>query len=576
MNTDIPTPNAKLAGDNSGRMKISASSLPSRGNAAGIDRRGFLTQVGKVATGAALGAVAPGLISPRSSRAQDLATGGAPNILFIMVDQWRSPVWFPDQATLTQLLPNTSALFSQSVNFTNYFTAATACSPARGTLVTGLYAPQTAILLTQHNDETPNLNPGFPTFGTLLQQQGYETFWYGKWHLSNYLVADSPTLTEYGFAGGTFPSPNGSVGQGLEEDPNIAQQFTQWLAAQSGTAPWCTTVSFINPHDVCQYYKGTDTVPGENDPQKIISRMPGNFETPVQLSRKPKLQLAFLNKIEAEYGKLPHGGAGYKRPWLALLDTYVYCQQLVDQQIGTVLGALAASSYANNTMVIFTADHGEYGGSHGLHDKAGALYEESIHVPFYVKNIGNVGAGSTRTQLCSSVDVIGLLLSLATGGEGWREQYPYLSSRAAMGQILLNPGTPGRNYVLHTTDENWAPEEKTKSTYDADIPLHAIGYRTPAAKLGLYSFWDKDTINIAPKGYELEFYDYSTPEGALEVKSTPASSSAKDYHDSLINQVIPNELRQPLPSAMQSYQQEAVAAYVAYLQGLKKDSATAP
>jgi arylsulfatase A-like enzyme len=254
-----------------------------------IDRRGFLAQVGKMAGGAALGTVAPQLLKSQSASGQ---TGGSPpNILIILVDQWRSPIWFPNPEILAPLLPATSALFTQSVNFTNYFPAATACSPSRGTLVTGLYAPQTAILVTQHNDEAPNLNPGFPTFGTLLQQQGYQTFWYGKWHLSNYVASDPPTLEQYGFGGGTFPSPNGGVGQGLRVDPSITQQFLQWLDTQSGSTPWCTTVSFINPHDVTQYYTGTNTVPGEKNPAKIFTQMPGNFQTPEQLATKPKLQL---------------------------------------------------------------------------------------------------------------------------------------------------------------------------------------------------------------------------------------------------------------------------------------------
>src|SRR5260370_30371626 len=150
-----------------------------------INRRGFLAQVGKVAGGVALGSVAPRLLSSQAVGAQVATSSSPPNILIILVDQWRSPIWFPDPTTLATLLPSTSAFFSESVNFTNYFPAATACTPSRATLVTGLYAPQTAMLVTQHNDKGPNLNPRFPTFGTLLQQQGYQAFWYGKWHLSN-------------------------------------------------------------------------------------------------------------------------------------------------------------------------------------------------------------------------------------------------------------------------------------------------------------------------------------------------------------------------------------------------------
>jgi arylsulfatase A-like enzyme len=531
-----------------------------------IDRRGFLAQVGKMAGGAALSTVAPQLLKSQSVRSE---TGGSPpNILIILVDQWRSPIWFPNASILAPLLPATTAFFTQSVNFTNYFPAATACSPSRGTFVTGLYAPQTAILVTQHNDEAPNLNAGFPTFGTLLKQQGYQTFWYGKWHLSNYVASDPPTLEQYGFGGGTFPSPNGDVGQGRRVDPSITQQFLQWLDAQSGSTPWCTTVSFINPHDVTQYYTGTNTVPGEKHPAKMFTQMPGNFETPAQLATKPKLQLAYLKRIAQEYGTLAHSGAGYEAPWLRLLDTYLYCQELVDQQIGSVLDALAASAYASNTIVIFTADHGEYGGSHGLHDKAGAVYEEAIRVPFYVRNLANAGAGSTRSQLCSSVDVIGLLLSLATGSEAWRNEYSYLANRAPMAQILQDASTGGRDYILHTTDEPYAPETAPNHRYDADIPVHAIGYRTTAGKLGLYSFWRDGSINIAPKGYELEFYDYGTDEGVIEVESTPDSSLAKQYYENLTGEIIPNELRQPLPTSLQPFQQEAIQAYLTYIESL--------
>jgi arylsulfatase A-like enzyme len=535
-------------------------------NPDGIGRREFLAEVGKMAGAVGLSALAPQLV-----KGQSTSSSSPPNILIILVDQWRSPIWFPDPATLAGLLPNTSTLFSQSVNFTKYFTAATACSPSRSTFVTGLYAHQTGILITQHNDQAPNLNPGFPTFGTLLQEQGYKAFWFGKWHLSNYDLDsdDAPSLAQYGFGGGTFPSPNGGVGQGQQVDPSITQQFVEWLNAQSGTTPWCTTVSFINPHDITQYYTGTNTVPGENNPPSVISQMPGNFQTTKQIAAKPQLQLEFLKRIEKEYGSLPHSGPGYQAPWLRLLNTYLYCQQLVDKQIGSVLNALASSAYANNTIVIFTADHGEYGGSHGLHDKSGAVYEESIHVPFYVRNLGQTDAGSMRSQLCSSVDVIGLLLSLATGGEAWRSEYPYLANRALMAQILQDPSTAGRNYILHTTDEPFALETKSSDPYDANIPVHLIGYRTTAAKLGLYSFWNDGSIDIVTNGNELEFYDYSTAEGAIENKSTPGSNLAAQYYQTLTTEVIPNELRQPLPAALQPYQQQAIQVYLAYLQSLE-------
>ena len=84
------------------------------------------------------------------------------------------------------------------------------------------------------------LSPGFPTWGKLLREMDYETTWWGKWHLNQ--NANAP-LDQYGFSGGTYPSPNGGPGQGTEVDGGIVTQFQEWFADSWGVEPWCTTVS---------------------------------------------------------------------------------------------------------------------------------------------------------------------------------------------------------------------------------------------------------------------------------------------------------------------------------------------
>ena len=434
--------------------------------------------------------------------------------------------------------------------------------------MTGLYSHQTAVLNTQISDRVPNLNPGFPTWGTLLRLQHYETYWYGKWHLSNKDADsdDANSLEQYGFAGGTFPSPNGSPGQGLQDDPNILEQFKQWLAQQRAT-PWCTAISLINPHDIWCYPKGTQ--PFYPNPPQLFTGLPQNFETPQQLARKPQLQTVFRDTQMLKTGATPFSGPQFPEDFLNLLNTYLVCQQTVDAPIGDVLSTLADSPFSNNTIVIFTSDHGEYGGAHGLHDKSGAIYEETIHVPFYVRDLGNRGALSERPQLFSSVDFPGFLLTLATGSNNWRAQYPWLAGRAQFGEALWDPSVPGRPYILHTTDEPWASEVDTPP-YDGFVPQHVIGYRTVNAKLGLYSFWEEGTINIEPTRYQLEYYDYSTSGGRLETDSTPSSSVAMNAYNILVGQIIPSELRQPLPTNLQSVQQQAIQDYTNYITHLRE------
>jgi arylsulfatase A-like enzyme len=551
-----------------------------------MKRRTFLSATG--ITGAAL--LGSQLLDRSSTFAQAQSSGyKKPNILVIVVDQLRTPQWFPDPAKLDALLPAIAALRKSSVSFTRYYTAATACTPARGTLVTGLYSHQTLLFdtaldgagapsqLQSQLPTAPPLNPGFPTWGKLLRDQcGYKTWWFGKWHLSS-----GNSLEPYGFSGGTYPSPNGTAGQGLTVDPYIVsggnppqsiqatQQFIEWLNSENAKqGPWCTTVSLINPHDIAWYPRGTSQIPEESNPPSVFKDPIPNFETPVQLASKPKLQEAFRRATNLGFGIVP---PEFGDLWLKLLDSYLLFQQFVDTQIGKALQALDSSPYAKDTIVVFTSDHGEYGGSHGLRGKGGAVYEEGIRVPLYVKDPTNQwinSPGTERSQLCSSVDIVALLVTLALGDSQWRSQPPFqhLSTRLDVAQILRNPNASGRPYILSTTDEALA-------TIAGDVlvvgtaPSHVIGYRTENAKLGSYSFWRSGSIDIETQNMEAEVYDYSTREGQQELANVRNSQSNlyEQLNNRLFNDAIPNELRKPLPSELQPVQQQALKDYLAFI-----------
>src|SRR5205085_4814851 len=137
-------------------------------------------------------------------------------------------------------------------------------TPSRAALLTGLHTHQTGCMITGGS----TLDPGFPTWGTLLREHGYHTRWYGKWHLTHgdnrWTGADGPAhLERYGFSGGTFPSPDGAPGQGYRVDPRVARRFARWFARAGEQGPWCTTVSFVNPHDIAWWYAWTNRVAAE-------------------------------------------------------------------------------------------------------------------------------------------------------------------------------------------------------------------------------------------------------------------------------------------------------------------------
>ena len=261
-----------------------------------MDRRSFVKAAAAAAASAGSFTFGPGLFdggraSAQSIQADGSVPGARPNILVIKVDQLRFPKVFPPGISsaddfLKTYMPNLYQLWQNGVKFAGHYTAASACTPARGTIITGLYSQQSWLVNTitappgQPTSPQPWLNPAYPTYGKLLRRVGYQTPYIGKWHVS-IPPQDAPRLEAYGFDGLTWPDPTGSNLQGTVGDENndytdrngntihapylndgdIAAQGAQWLqqyGAGGGGAPWCLTVSFVNPHDQEFFWAGTE------------------------------------------------------------------------------------------------------------------------------------------------------------------------------------------------------------------------------------------------------------------------------------------------------------------------------
>ncbi|MGD0455061.1 MAG: sulfatase-like hydrolase/transferase [Solirubrobacteraceae bacterium] len=498
--------------------------------------------------------------TPRAAPAP-AATGGTPsaraekpNILVIMVDQLRFPQWFSPNPAGLGLPPNLQRLSQGAVSFARHYAASNDCSPARAALLTGLYTHQTGCMITGGS----TLDPGFPTWGTMLREHGYSTRWLGKWHLTHgdnrwTNFTGERALERYGFDGGVFPSPDGAPGQGWRVDPYIARRFSDWFVEEGGSEPWCTTVSFVNPHDIAWWYKWSDRVPAEAGAKRVVQRLPPNFETPELLleRHKPRLQRSFQDTAAASFGPVPFSGPEATGKWLGFLDLYVKLQLEVDRHVGHVMRTLESRpEVAANTVIVFTSDHGEYGASHGLRGKGASAYEECTRVPLLVKDPRGqltTAPETPRTQLSSSVDVAPLLLTIATGSDDWRRDphYSHIAGRLDLAGILADPTAPGRPFVLHATDETVT--EFAIEPYAADAPLHIVALRTPQAKLATYSNWPYEGITPKSQGQETELYDYSTHSGRLELHNSAGESPLEEELRAEYERAFTDELRQPLP-----------------------------
>jgi arylsulfatase A-like enzyme len=492
----------------------------------------------------------------------------APNILVVIVDQLRAPQWFQAGALAAGLMPNLARLRNGGVYFDSHYTAANDCTPARSTLLTGLYSHQTGCLVTGGS----TLAPMFPTWGTMLREHDYTTAWFGKWHLTRHdnkwtASRNAGALEPYGFSGGTYPSPDGGPGQGWHVDPTIAAQFKAWYAKAPTTRPWCTTVSFVNPHDIAWWYRWSAHVAPEASAPSRVHALPANFETPAQLiaRRKPLLQLSLQQTAASGFGAVSYTGSSAVKSWLPFMDLYLKLLGHVDRQIGAVIAALQSRpQVAANTVVVFTSDHGEYGASHGLRGKGAGVYEEAIKVPLIVKDLRgqlNAAPAIARTGLTSSVDVASLLLTIATGSNAWRQDshYAHIAGRHDIARMLSDPTAPGRAMVLHATDE--IVSEFAIEPYVANAPLHVVAIRTPTAKYAVYSNWKPKTNTVQSAGQERELYDYSSPNDAMELDNVAEASHLEPALDAQLESAVRNELREPLPTSLQAAQRDGYADY---------------
>jgi arylsulfatase len=139
---------------------------------------------------------------------------------------------------------------------------------------------------------------------------------------------------------------------------------------------------------------------------------------------------------------------GDTKSWLRHLDYYVKLQRMADESLGTVLGALEESGAYDDTIIIFTSDHGDMCGSHGLRSKGPFVYEEIMHVPCYVRAPGITTAGSQSAALATHVDLASTICAL--GGVDPSSQ-PSLKG-VDLSPVLRAPQGSVRDHVLFAHD----------------------------------------------------------------------------------------------------------------------------
>jgi len=428
-----------------------------------MKRREFL-KGSALATGAV--ALSPGL----------LRASARPNVLLIEVDQMRYPRWWPEG-----LPKNMARIADSGVSFTRHFTSAVACSPSRACLFTGTYTTQNRMLTNCDFVEgkiQPSLDPKIPTLGHLFRKAGFRTPYRGKWHLTRKADRNKDdALLDYGWEGWKPPEApfGGPPYNGQLVDPVYAGRAIDWLGnPENHKQPWFLVCSLINPHDITAYPR---YYPHERiEPIKCPSPA-GNWKD--DLAGKPGVHKEFQRRYVTVAGKLDLQNPDAMRRYL---DYYAECQEMVDKQAGRVLDALEKSGQAQNTIVVFTSDHGDMCGSHSLRTKGNFAYEEVMNVPLIFVWPGRIGAGLVTESLASNVDVMPTLLALAGVSNG-----NYMAGKD-LSPVLRDPKAEVREDVLYHCDYEVAfrvgKSEDENSIYDN--PSHVRSLREKDWKYAYY------------------------------------------------------------------------------------------
>jgi arylsulfatase A-like enzyme len=328
------------------------------------------------------------------------------NILFLFADQMHAfamgCVGNPDVKT-----PHLDRLASEGLLFANAYSCYPVCTPYRGVLFTGRYGSQTGV---RKN------NQALPVDGTTLAQDlnegGYRTSYVGKWHLgATGNIAVAPELRG-GFQEFTgyqcyndylrdvwFFDEQGEKTEYFKHRTDATTDIAIEKLRHLQDSRFALFVSYQNPHYPVQPSK----------PYADMYKNAGIARRPNAESIDPytKTLSPPTPNIEMDMNYLRYGNDldEYLRLYYAMITQ-------LDDNIGRIMNALQELGLAENTVVIFTADHGDMQGSHGLKNK-NVFWEESSHIPLIVKVPGGK-QGAVMEELVSTVDFYPTLLDYAS------------------------------------------------------------------------------------------------------------------------------------------------------------------
>ncbi len=353
------------------------------------------------------------------------AEAARPNILIILTDQQAADALSCRQGDRYLKTPNMDSLAARGTFFTRAYSSNPICVPSRTAMFTGRYPHETGI---QNNERVPFDVGKFPTMGTYFRAAGYDTGYVGKWHVLTPIENSATSGFDY-----TANIKNNGA------DAATPAAITTFLQRKH-ERPFLLVASFIDPHNIAEWARGEPLPDGEigaPPPPDQCPPAPPNRAAP---TGEPEA-MAFARRSYQAAPMFPVRNFDEGK-WRQYRWAYYRMIERTDALIGRVLASLAASGHADDTLIVFSVDHGDCQGAHGWNQKT-VLYEESIRVPFIVCPPGGKRASTSNRFVQTGLDLIPTLCDFA--GIPTPTALPGLSQRAA---ALGATGPDPRRFVV--------------------------------------------------------------------------------------------------------------------------------
>ena len=312
-----------------------------------------------------------------------------PNIVFVFSDEHR---WcsLPFTEMPQVIAPNMTRLAREGVRFDNCCSTSPICVPYRGMLITGLWPHQSSCVSNDYFGNGGIIGADPPAIGHTFRKAGYTTGYVGKWHLKNETAGQAgfDYFKHWLFGDNHWETPVRDIPTGEDFKPvkgynaiGMTDQALDFVRANAkGDKPFLMMLSINPPH-----WKWDDA------PEEFVKLYPQD-------------KLTFRPNVTAERYK-----TGQELLYYQHYHAHITA---VDRELGRIMDTLKALGIEDNTILVYTSDHGSSFGSNGVGSK-GNPYDESVRVPFIIRSPGRVPADQVVDHNLGTIDLYPTLCGLA-------------------------------------------------------------------------------------------------------------------------------------------------------------------